>query len=336
MQQLLPPALDLPLPVRSAFPSPTARDEERPLRIVPKQLAPEHEPAREPDRSGPLVGLAGRDRYYATRLRQMARLDVDERQAAELWADVVRHRAELSRRLGRDVGAQVALLDHILNVRPRMVEPQIVEKDTLETMEHRAIVDPLTGLFNRDYFEMQLTRESERFRRYGAQSSLLLLDIDRFKLVNDNQGHRRGDEVLRSVGNIVRDYLRAADVPCRYGGDEIAVILTDADEAEASVVAERIREGVDEAFRSDEVPVTASIGLAMVVPQREKLIEEEVFLRADRALYAAKRAGGNRVVQDEAHRPQRKPATGVSPLMARLEAELAKPRLEFMLGAERT
>src|SRR5690606_31312973 len=117
-----------------------------------------------------------------------------------------------SRRLGRDVGAQVALLDHILNVRPRMVEPQIVEKDTLETMEHRAIIDPLTGLFNRDYFEMQLARESERFRRYGAQSSLLLLDIDRFKLVNDQQGHRRGDEVLRSVGNIVRDYLRAADV----------------------------------------------------------------------------------------------------------------------------
>lgn len=334
MPQLMPPALDVPPDALVMLPSPTLTDDERPLRIVPKQPPPDRED-RSSDRGGPLVGLAGRDRYYATRLRQMARLDVDERQAAELWADVVRHRAELSRRLGRDVGPQVALLDHILNVRPRMVEPQIVEKDTLETMEHRAIIDPLTGLFNRDYFEMQLARESERFRRYGAQSSLLLLDIDRFKLVNDQQGHRRGDEVLRSVGNIVRDYLRAADVPCRYGGDELAVILTDADEAEASVVAERIREGVAEAFRTEEVPVTASIGLAMVVPQREKLIEEEVFLRADRALYAAKRAGGNRVVQDEAHRPQRKPSAGVSPLMARLEAELAKPRLEFLIGSER-
>lgn len=335
MQQLQPPALDVARDALSMLAAPTASDEDRPLRIVPKQPPLDRDPERAPDRGGPLVGLAGRDRYYATRLRQMARLELDERQAAELWADVVRHRAELSRRLGRDVGAQVALLDHILNVRPRMVEPQIVEKDTLETMEHRAIIDPLTGLFNRDYFEMQLARESERFRRYGAQSSLLLLDIDRFKLVNDQQGHRRGDEVLRSVGNIVRDYLRAADVPCRYGGDELAVILTDADEAEASVVAERIREGVAEAFRTEEVPVTASIGLAMVVPQREKLIEEEVFLRADRALYAAKRAGGNRVVQDEAHRPQHKASAGVSPLMARLDAELAKPRLEFLIGSER-
>jgi diguanylate cyclase (GGDEF)-like protein len=331
MQQVQPPAQDSLLALAGAA-FKASREEERALRIVPRQDKTD----ASSERGGPLVGLAGRDRYYATRLRQMARLELDERQAAELWADVVRHRSELSRRLGRDVGAQVALLDHILNVRPRMVEPQIVEKDTLETMEHRAIVDPLTGLFNREYFEMQLARESERFRRYGAQSSLLLLDIDRFKSVNDQQGHRRGDEVLRSVGNIVRDYLRAADVPCRYGGDELAVILTDADEAEASVVAERIREGVAEAFRTDEVPVTASIGLAMVVPHREKLIEEEVFLRADRALYSAKRAGGNRVVQDEAHKPPRKaPAGTVSPLMARLEAELAKPRLEFMVGAER-
>jgi DNA-binding GntR family transcriptional regulator len=83
-------------------------DEERTLRIVPKRAAPE---PMQPERSGPLVGLAGRDRYYATRLRQMARLELDEQQAGELWADVVRHRAELSRRLGRDVGAQVALLE---------------------------------------------------------------------------------------------------------------------------------------------------------------------------------------------------------------------------------
>lgn len=311
------------------FPSPST-EEARGLRIVPE--LPDSEVTRESvERGGPLVGLAGRDRYYATRLRQMARLELNETQAGELWADVVKHRAELSKKLGRDVGAQVALLDHIMNVQPRVVDPQIVEKNTLETMEHRAIIDPLTGLFNRDYFDMQLARESERFRRYGAQSALLLLDIDRFKLVNDQQGHRRGDEVLRMVGNIIRDYLRAADVPCRYGGDELAVILTDADEAEATIVAERIREGIADAFNRDQVPVTASIGLAMVIPQPEKLVEEEVFLRADRALYAAKRAGGNLVVHDEAHRHPRKPfAQAVSPLMARLDAELAKPKIEFI------
>lgn len=256
---------------------------------------------RGPSSGGPLVGLTGQDQYYATRLRQLARLDLDETQAGELWADVVRHRADLSRRLGRDVGAQVALLDHILNVRPQMVDPQIVEKGTLDTMEHRAIADPLTGLFNREYFETQLVREGERYRRYGAQSSLLLLDLDHFKQVNDHEGHRRGDEVLCAVGNIIRTCLRAADVPCRYGGDELAVILTEADEGEALLVAERIRAGVAAAFRSDRVAVTVSIGLTMLV-QAETTVEDNAFIRADRALYAAKGAGGNLVIQDETQR----------------------------------
>ncbi|HET8771553.1 MAG TPA: GGDEF domain-containing protein [Gemmatimonadaceae bacterium] len=266
-------------------------EDDRGLRLVPSRSSS----------GGPLVGLAGRDRYYATRLRQLARIDLDEGQAGELWADVVRHRADLSRRLGRDVGAQVALLDHLLNVRPRMVDPQIVEKGTLETMEHRAIVDPLTGLFNREYFETQLARETERYRRYGAQSSLLLIDLDRFKQVNDCQGHRRGDDVLCEVGNIVRDCLRAADIPCRYGGDELAVILTDADESETLVVAERIRAGVARAFRDDYVPVTVSIGLTLLKnPEGE---DEDAFVRADRALYKAKDAGGNLVIQDGSQRP---------------------------------
>ncbi len=264
--------------------------DDRGLRLVPSR----------PSSGGPLVGVAGRDRYYATRLRQLARLEIDEGQAGELWADVVRHRADLSRRLGRDVGAQVALLDHLLNVRPRMVEPQIVEKGALEIMEHRAIVDPLTGLFNREYFETQLVRETERFRRYGAQSSLLLIDLDRFKQVNDCEGHRRGDDVLCEVGNIVRECLRAADIPCRYGGDELAVILTDADEAETLVVAERIRAGVARFFRDDAVPVTVSIGLTLLVDAESA--DEESFIRADRALYKAKGAGGNLVIQDGSHR----------------------------------
>jgi diguanylate cyclase (GGDEF)-like protein len=246
-------------------------------------------------RGGPIVVPVALDRYHATRLEQLARISLDEREAKVLWDAMLAHRAKLSAQLGRDVGLRVALLDHITNVRPRALDAQIIARDALELLEHHSSTDRLTGLFNRAYFDLQLTRECERLRRYDSPAALLLLDIDRFKQVNDTEGHRRGDEVLQRVSGIVRDCLRAADIPCRYGGDEIAAILTSADATESSLVAERVRDGVAAAYRLSAVPVTVSIGLTMLVPIVGPRMEEEAFLRADRALYVAKRAGGDRV-----------------------------------------
>jgi GGDEF domain-containing protein len=171
--------------------------------------------------SGPLLGAAAEDRFYSTRLRQLMRIDLDEPAARLLWTEVSRHREELSRRLRRDVGQRVALLDYVVNVSPQATEPQIIERDTLETIERRAIVDPLTGLFNREYFDLALPRETERCKRSGVHAALVLMDLDRFKSVNDSHGHRKGDDVLRTVGGIVREQVRAVDIPCRFGGDEL-------------------------------------------------------------------------------------------------------------------
>jgi diguanylate cyclase (GGDEF)-like protein len=250
------------------------------------------------DRTPSLLDVTGGDRFYAARLKQLLRLDLDEAAAQRLWAEVSRHRGELTRRLGRDVGQRVALLDYVTNVSPRVVEPQIIERDALAAIEHRAIRDPLTGLFNREYFEASLLREAERCKRGAGHAALLLLDLDRFKLVNDGQGHRKGDEVLRAVGTIVRDQVRAVDVPCRYGGDELAAVLTDTDELVAHRVAERIRTEVEERFRRAPVAVTVSVGIGLLLPTSPS--SEEAFGKADRAVYAAKRAGGNRVVLAEA------------------------------------
>jgi len=265
-----------------------AMTEHRFTRLVPSTPVPEDRP-----RGGPIVGPVSLDRYHATRLEQLARISLDEREAKALWEAMVAHRAQLARQLGRDVGLRVALLDHITNVRPRALEAQIIARDALELLEHHSSVDRLTGLFNRAYFDLQLTRECERLRRDETPSALMLLDIDRFKQVNDTEGHRRGDEVLQRVSGIIRECLRAADIPCRYGGDEIAAILTGADEAESALVAERVREGIASAYRASAVPVTASIGVTMLIPGPGPQMEEEAFLRADRALYTAKRAGGD-------------------------------------------
>jgi diguanylate cyclase (GGDEF)-like protein len=268
-----------------------------------------HEPSEPPVR--PAAARTARDRYYSTRLRQLAHLDLDEADAERLWRDVGRHRHALEHRLGRDVGQRVALLDYVVNVRPRLVEPQIVERTTLEVMARRAIADALTGLFNRHHFDTQLVREVERCRRYGAAASLVLLDLDQFKGINDGWGHAVGDEVLRKVGARILAHVRGADVACRYGGDEFAIILPDTPASEALVVADRIRADIGNVFTREPVGhlhlvVTASGGLATYGPgitSCEQLVEA-----ADRALYRAKAAGGGRVVALRSDAAARGPA----------------------------
>jgi len=254
-------------------------------------------------RTGPLLGPSGADRYYTARLAQLARLSLDETSAAALWKEVSAHRLRLSAQLGRDVGMRVALLDHITNVHPRASLAMIIAPEALATLEQEALADRLTGLFNRRHFDRQLLRECARLRRYGTSTALLLIDVDRFKQVNDTEGHRSGDAVLQGVAGIVRDSVRTTDFPFRYGGDEFAALLTEADAEESLRVAERVRSDVAETFRGHRVPVTASIGVAMLESVPGARMDEEVFARADRALFTAKHRGGDVVVPDAGMAP---------------------------------
>jgi diguanylate cyclase (GGDEF)-like protein len=239
-------------------------------------------------------------RQYAERLRELAWLDLEESEPEALWRDATRHRKLLERRLGRDVGHTVALLDFLLNVRHQVVEPQIIDRTVLETLEYHAIIDQVTGLYNRHYFETELTHEVERCRRHSGWLSLLLLDLDRFKGINDQLGHALGDQLLRRVGDLVRLHVRAVDIPCRYGGDELAVILPDAPPADALYVAERIRTAVESVFARERLgdhvlPVTLSGGISTFASDAATV--ESLVQTADVALYQAKGAGGNRVVE---------------------------------------
>jgi diguanylate cyclase (GGDEF)-like protein len=278
---------------------------------------------------GPISGPARGDPYYSARLKQLARLDVEEADAEHLWRAMTRHRRELVRLLGRDVGQQVALLDYVINIRPRLEQPQIIEKTALEAIEQLAVEDALTGLFNRRHFESELTRESERCRRYGGWLSLLVLDLDHFKAINDERGHRAGDRVLQAVGSVVLHHVRTPDIPCRCGGDEFAVILPDTPESDALAVAERIRSAIESSlgngsgFATGPSPdgdatrglmVTASAGVASLNAGASS--PERLFMDADGALYRAKREGGNRVVvapSTEGGRFREAPEVGVKP-----------------------
>jgi diguanylate cyclase (GGDEF)-like protein len=159
-----------------------------------------------------------------------------------------------------------------------------------------SITDGLTGVWNRRYLELTLRKEIERAQRFGRPISVLMIDIDRFKRVNDRLGHRRGDEVLVEVTRRLIGELRAnIDVVGRYGGEEFVVILPETPAAGSRVVAEKIRSAVrDEPFRGPEdVSVTISVGVA-TYPE-DAASAEDLIQAADTAMYRAKAAGRDRV-----------------------------------------
>ena len=163
-----------------------------------------------------------------------------------------------------------------------------------EEARKRADRDPLTGFYNHRFLHERLGEEIVRAQRGRQPLSLLMLDLDDFKLVNDNFGHLFGDRVLTWTGELIRSTLRASDIPARYGGDEFAVILPETDGDEARRTAERILEAfADRPFISEQrgpVPVAISIGVASF-PDCGRTATE-LIASADSALYQVKRDGG--------------------------------------------
>jgi diguanylate cyclase (GGDEF)-like protein len=160
-----------------------------------------------------------------------------------------------------------------------------------------ALKDPLTGLWNRRHMAETLDREVSRALRFVHEISLIILDVDDFKRINDRLGHLQGDLVLEAIADIVKDATRDIDVAARYGGDELALILVETDNEGATILAERLRERV----RDTEVPlrdggtmgVTISVGVATIPDSAEDL--ESLVDGADRALLRAKRSGKNQI-----------------------------------------
>jgi diguanylate cyclase (GGDEF)-like protein len=164
-------------------------------------------------------------------------------------------------------------------------------------LQQQSIRDPLTGLFNRRFMEETLTREIRRAHRHQTTVSVLMLDIDHFKIFNDRRGHAAGDVVLRDFGALLADSIRGADIACRYGGEEFTILLPDTTTAgarhKAGELLDRIR-ALHLTFNGHDVGgVTASVGVATYPSHGE---HADTLLRAaDAALYAAKQAGRNRV-----------------------------------------
>ena len=179
--------------------------------------------------------------------------------------------------------------------RAQIIETTRADNARLEALAH---TDPLTQVLNRRAMTERVAAELERARRYDTVVSLLMVDLDHFKRVNDTHGHLVGDDVLRDVAAMLRHAVRSVDLVARYGGEEFVVVLPETHEAGAMIFAERLRERIEEHSFADFAPLglhlTASVGVAMF-PSPGANSVDELLARADEALYRAKADGRNRV-----------------------------------------
>lgn len=155
--------------------------------------------------------------------------------------------------------------------------------------------DPLTGTFNRATLDDSIQREINTARRHNTPLSMIMLDIDHFKGINDNYGHSTGDQVLKSVANAAQECIRNTDMLFRYGGEEFLIVARNTDYEGCQQLAERIRQRIEQdkcVVAGNTINATASLGISTL---RQEETQDSLFSRADRALYQAKNSGRNQV-----------------------------------------
>jgi diguanylate cyclase len=172
-------------------------------------------------------------------------------------------------------------------------------RDRVVREHHQALYDSLTGIYNRLAYDERVAQEYARWKRYATPLTLLIWDVDRFKVINDTYGHQAGDKVLRVIAKLLDSNVRETDFVARYGGEEFVVLLPETDLAGARAVAEKLRTKIEQTefhYRNQPVRITISGGLAQFQAGDEV---EAVFARADTALYQAKDTGRNRCCTEE-------------------------------------
>lgn len=231
--------------------------------------------------------------FFVNLFRVLLHHEFEPEAAMAHWTEILKHSREMQDKLGRAIGFRVAMMDYFINLNRVLKSPVILEISLYDEMMQNALMDELTGVYNRRYFERCLSREMNRARRHSHNLSLLALDLDDFKSFNDVHGHQAGDEVLKAAGSLLKRMFRSEDIVCRYGGEEFVVILPLTAPASAMIVAERFIEEIRKLeFYGRQV--TCSGGIAGFPEHAQE--PRDLFKMADRALFIAKNRGKDRIL----------------------------------------
>jgi len=197
--------------------------------------------------------------------------------------------AEVVKALSKIFAANSKLQDRLADAEKKILN----QAEEIRVNQFEARTDALTNLPNRRAFDDALGKNVAFFKNQERPLSLLMLDVDHFKKFNDTHGHQAGDEVLRSVGSTIAKVVKSTDVPCRYGGEEFALVMPNTQISQARLAAERVRKAIEELtinFEGKSLNVTASMGVAQIATGEN---EAKLVRRADDAVYVAKEAGRN-------------------------------------------
>ncbi len=229
---------------------------------------------------------------YDTFLYELFYKKVGSVGAEKLYLEIIEHKKLMEEKLMRKVDFLVAAADYN-SEHPFLDEIKLIEKKLVEKLSEEAIYDTLTGLYKRGVFDSLLEKEIQKFKRHYNPLTLLMLDIDNFKHINDSFGHQEGDRVLAEIGDLLIDNSRLYDIKCRYGGEELTIILPDTSSSDAMIISERIRNQIHYFFLNRKYTITVSIGIASCTIDDD---QKSFIEKADKALYEAKRNGRNQSV----------------------------------------
>jgi diguanylate cyclase (GGDEF)-like protein len=273
--------------------------------------------------------LPARGQFLQRYFHAITHLELLESQCLQLWDETLLRRRELSECLNRPVALKTALLDVLASANMFRV-PIIIEYEELKELQLNAVTDALTGLYNRRLFGESFEKELNRARRYGQPLGLVMLDLHRFKEVNDTHGHPRGDEVLQAAAATLKRALRTSDSAFRIGGDEFALLLPQTDAPQALALSRRIEAVFAETLKTLRLSVGVNMDHGVANFPQDGEQADQLIRVADERLYRLKHVSHGR---DAGLRTE---FTGTRTELAASRAEASSPGAEAPSISNRT
>jgi diguanylate cyclase (GGDEF)-like protein len=286
------------------------------------------------------LDLPARGQFLQRYFRVIAHLDLREAQCVQIWDNTLARRRELSDRALRQISLSTALMDVLTGLGLLRI-PILIEYEDLKKLQLNAVTDPLTDLYNRRLFAETFEKELNRARRYGQPLGLVMLDLHRFKEVNDKHGHPRGDEVLRAAAATLKKALRTSDSAFRIGGDEFALILPQTDAPQALALARRVETVFAEMLQPLQLAVSVSMDHGVANFPQDGEQADQLIRIADERLYRLKHTNHSRRGNDSSPtdtRPaEEEPVAGSAPPPAERTAPISEPiSIETRRAPEKT
>ena len=242
-----------------------------------------------------LVAKEGKS-VYSFIFQILTNLDLPPDEAEKHWQEIIANCKDFTAAMGRKINLRTAVCDYFCSVNKSLHNPKIIEIHLFEKAARSSTFDDLTGLLNRNSFDDALKREISRAKRHDSCLSLLFMDLDDFKIVNDTLGHLAGDEVLKRVAQLIMTEKRSEDIAARYGGEEILILLPETCKSDGWLIGERIRKTVEDTpifYEGKSLKMTLSGGLASFPMDASD--DTTLIKNSDLAMYRAKSFGKNNI-----------------------------------------